>query len=119
MDTVILDKTGTLTAGRPEVTDVVASEGFTEDRVIALAASAEAESQHPVAAAVMRRAGTSDVLPCTDFASVSGEGVVCRIDGVETAVGNRELMDTVGADAEPLRDAYEALAKESKTCMFV
>ncbi len=119
VDTVVLDKTGTVTLGRPEVTDVICAEGFTEERVLELAASAEAESQHPVAAAVVRRAEGLSVPGRTDFRSVSGEGVVCSIGGTETAVGNRKLMDTVGADISGLDEVYERLSAAGKTCMFV
>lgn len=119
VDTVILDKTGTVTYGRPEVTDVVCADGLTEDRILELAASAEAESQHPVAAAVMRRAEGLSIPGRTGFRSVPGEGVACTIDGLETAVGNRRFMESLHADTSGLDRTYDGLSASGRTCMFV
>lgn len=119
MDTVFLDKTGTVTAGRPEVTDIVPADGIPADRVLALAARAESGSRHPAAQAVMRRAEGMDIPPCTGFRAVPGEGVVCTAEGIETAVGNMRLMTSLGVDISPVERAYHGLLAEEKTCMIV
>lgn len=117
VDAAILDKTGTITEGRPEVTDIVAADGSDEDTVLNFAAAAEADSQHPVAAAVVRRAGT--VPEHSDFASVTGEGVSCLSCGKRILVGSGSLMKSNGVDVSSLVPAYEKLSSEAKTCMYV
>jgi Cu+-exporting ATPase len=112
VDTLVIDKTGTLTEGRPKVTAVVAAPGFTEAEVVGLAAALERSSEHPLAAAVLaaaseRRLPLADV---TDFTSVTGEGVTGKVDGRRVRLGNAKLMAggkvnvaTLAADADRLR----------------
>ena len=95
IDTVVMDKTGTLTKGEPEVTDVV-TDGMTKTRLLALAAAVERESEHPLAAAVVRHAeerGVTRPGAPTDFLNVPGHGAGATVDGRRVPVGNRKLMD--------------------------
>ena len=124
--TVVLDKTGTVTEGRPSVTDMVlapaAAEPITsEDRLLQYAASLENSSEHPLGEAIVRRAKVYalPLLDATHFAALSGRGASARIGGIELAVGNEALMREHGVDVTPLRDRAEALAGEGKTPMYV
>ena len=99
IDTVVMDKTGTLTRGEPEVTDVVA-DGLDADEVLALAAAVERESEHPLAAAVVRHAEARGVpvLTAAGFRNVPGHGATAHVDGRRVLVGNRALMAAEGVD---------------------
>ncbi|UYG06408.1 copper-transporting P-type ATPase [Halomonas sp. M4R1S46] len=121
VDTLIVDKTGTLTEGRPRLQDVVAAEGFEEDQVLRLAATLERGSEHPLAAAIVQGAEERGVSPerYTDFESVTGKGVKGRVGEQAVALGNRALMEAEGIEAEALAERAEALRAEGKTAMFV
>ena len=95
VDTVIFDKTGTLTRGEPEVTDVVPAAGWTEDRLLALAASAERDSEHPLARAVVRAAGQRGLAlsEVSEFRAISGMGVRAVLDGRTVAVGSSRMVE--------------------------
>ena len=118
VDTVVVDKTGTLTAGRPEVTDVL---GGDADRVVALAAALEKGSEHPLADAVLRAAEArgAHVAEVADFQSVTGQGVTGSVDGIAIAVGNAALMATVRADITQVAEAAEDLRGTGCTAVFV
>src|SRR6185295_16775955 len=90
VDTLVVDKTGTLTEGKPRVSVVVAAEGFTEDEVLGLAASLERGSEHPLAAAIVSAAEDRKLglTKADGFQSVTGKGVTGRIDGRSVALGN-------------------------------
>ena len=120
IDVVILDKTGTITEGRPAVTDIVACD-MNENDLLAYAASAEADSQHPVAGAILKKAEELTIIPAphTDFESITGMGVRCRVDGHSVAVGNASLMTSDNVDVSSLEAEGTRLASEAKTCMFV
>ena len=120
IDVVILDKTGTITEGRPAVTDIVACD-MNENDLLAYAASAEADSQHPVAGAVLKKAEELTITPAphTDFESLTGMGVRCKVDGHSVAVGNASLMISDNVDVSSLEAEGTRLASEAKTCMFV
>ena len=120
VDVVILDKTGTITEGRPAVTDIVAND-MDENDLLAYAASAEADSQHPVAGAVLKKAEELTIIPAphTDFESITGMGVRCKVDGHSVAVGNASLMTSDNVDVSSLEAESTRLASEAKTCMFV
>ncbi len=120
IDVVILDKTGTITEGRPAVTDIVAC-NMNENDLLAYAVSAEANSQHPVAGAVLKKAEELAITPAphTDFESITGMGVRCRVNGHSVAVGNASLMTSDDVDISPLEAESTGLASEAKTCMFV
>jgi Cu+-exporting ATPase len=118
VDTLIVDKTGTLTEGRPELTDVVA-DGTDEKELLSLAASLERASEHPLAEAIVegakeRGAALRDV---TDFDAVTGKGVKGRVGGKMVVLGNRAMME--GIDLSALAERADALAGEGKTAMFV
>ena len=123
IDTVVVDKTGTVTEGRPTVTDVVAAPGSprTDDELLALAASLESSSEHPLADAIVRRAREAGLaLSRADgFASVTGRGAVATVSGHEVLAGNEALLAERGIDATPLRDHATRLAGEAKTPVYV
>ncbi len=114
VDTLVVDKTGTLTEGRPRLTDVRTAPGFAEDEAIALAASLERGSDHPLAAALLSAAkeGGMAVPPVEAFEAVAGKGVRGRVEGRAIVLGNRALVD---GDLGPLSADAEALGREGKT----
>ena len=121
VDTLIVDKTGTLTEGRPKLTDIVAVEGFDEGRLLSLAASLEKGSEHPLAEAIVegareRGAGIGNAV---DFEAITGKGVQGKIDGVSVSLGNRAMMEAMGLDTQPLRKQADMLRTDGKTAMFV
>ena len=119
--TVVLDKTGTITVGRPEVTDIVGVGGTTTDELLALAASAEHRSEHPLAAAIVRAARERDLAPgqAERFEAIPGRGIVCLVGGRQVAIGNETLMRERGVDVGPARRAMDELARSAKTVMIV
>ena len=119
VDQIILDKTGTITEGKPSMTDVVTAPGADRDELLRTALTAESDSQHPIAEAV--RNGCAGIVPTEhgDFTSVTGMGVVCTVEGARTAVGNLELMEAEGVDISPVSETYDTLTSQAKTCMFV
>jgi Cu+-exporting ATPase len=122
VDTLIVDKTGTLTEGRPELTDVVALGGVGEAEILSLAASLERGSEHPLAEAIVEGAAARaiEVMQASDFRAVTGKGVEGRVGGRAVALGNLALMRELGADGgEALADKADALRAEGKTAMFV
>lgn len=120
VDTIVLDKTGTITEGRPEVTDIYVPDGNTE-ALLAYAAAAEQDSEHPIAKAIKRRFETEGrpVPEHGDFESRTGNGVVCSVEGRRVAVGNAALMEGLGIDVSDLTDRYAELSAEAKTCVYV
>jgi Cu+-exporting ATPase len=121
VDTLVVDKTGTLTEGKPRVIAVVPAPGLVEDDLLSLAASLERSSEHPLAAAIVRAANERNLLTQepTDFASVTGEGVTGKIGGRSVALGNAKLMsglDIAFGDLEPTADA---LRSDGATALFV
>jgi Cu+-exporting ATPase len=121
VDTVVLDKTGTVTEGRPALTDVVALAPVDEPRVLALAAALERASEHPLAAAVVAGAaarGATAGFP-EAFTNFPGRGVAGTVDGVPVLVGNAALLAEWGVDAAPLAADAERLAGEGKTPVLV
>ncbi|WP_282847623.1 MULTISPECIES: copper-transporting P-type ATPase [Halomonadaceae] len=121
VDTLVVDKTGTLTEGRPRLQDVVAAEGFSEAQVLGLAATLERGSEHPLAAAIVQGAETREVSleRYTDFASITGKGVTGRVGERQVALGNRALMESLDIEASALTERAESLRAEGKTAMFV
>ncbi|MFC1606296.1 copper-translocating P-type ATPase, partial [Pseudomonadota bacterium] len=120
VDVLLLDKTGTLTEGRPTLTEIKAVEGFETDEVLALAAALERLSEHPLAAAIVAGAEARhlNLLPASDFASITGQGVTGRVDGRAVALGNRELMAALQVDTSSLADAAEVLRREGATVLW-
>ena len=120
IDTVVMDKTGTLTKGEPEVTDLVV-EGMDREQVLALAAAVERESEHPLAQAVARYADERDApgLRATGFRNVAGHGAVADVDGHRVAIGNLRLMDAETIDLGALGTRRDELASGGKTAVLV
>ncbi|MBV8449713.1 MAG: copper-translocating P-type ATPase [Hyphomicrobiales bacterium] len=118
IDTVVFDKTGTLTEGKPEVTDVLPKYGDAR-RLLALAAAAQAGSEHPLARAVLEKARGVERPPLHEFRAHPGQGVVARVGMDRVAVGNRRLMQEQGIEIAPLADAAEALEARGRTAVFV
>jgi Cu+-exporting ATPase len=121
VDVLVLDKTGTLTEGRPSLTDVVALGDAPEERVLALAAALERGSEHPLAEAILRGAEEREVdrLDAADFDAVTGKGVRGTVDGCAVALGNAALMEDLGVPASDAEDRLEALQGEGKTAMLL
>jgi len=121
VDTLVVDKTGTLTEGRPQLTAVVATKDYSEDEVLRLAASLERASEHPLAEAIVRGAERKGVpLSSADgFQSVTGKGVTGEVDGRKVALGNVKLLEMLAIPAEDLAQQAETLRTEGETAMFV
>ncbi|WP_314237269.1 heavy metal translocating P-type ATPase [Abiotrophia defectiva] len=121
VDAVVLDKTGTLTQGQPQVTDVLPLTGWTPDQLLALAAAAEVNSEHPLGQAIVAGARERELaLPeVTDFQSLTGFGIQVRLDQVTFYLGNRRLMQEQGLDLDQADDQAAALAAGGKTPLYV
>ncbi len=121
VDVLVVDKTGTLTEGKPALTDVGVVAGFSESDVLAMAAALEAPSEHPLAHAILEGAKARQVAfpAVADFLAVTGQGVRGTIAGVVVALGNADLMRAAGADPEPLAAQADSLRREAKTVMFL
>ena len=121
VDTLVIDKTGTLTEGKPALTGVEAADGFTGDEVLRLAAALEAMSEHPLAEAILRGAFKRGIKPAkvTGFAAITGQGVRGRVGETDAALGNARLMQSLGIDAGPLAQAAEARRNRGETVMFL
>lgn len=117
---VAVDKTGTVTQGRPELTDLILAEGMARNEVLRLVASVEAYSEHPIAEAIVRRAD-AEGLRLSDprnFQSVTGFGVVADVDGKTVLVGADRLMTREKVDFESLRESETNLAKSGRTALY-
>jgi len=121
VDTLVVDKTGTLTEGRPRLQEVVAVEGFDEEQVLGLAATLERGSEHPLAAAIIQGAEERGVAidRYSDFESVTGKGVKGRVGDRQVALGNQALMDALDVPAGALAEQAESLRAGGRTAMFV
>jgi Cu+-exporting ATPase len=121
VDAIVLDKTGTLTRGKPSVTDVVAANDFTEKELLRLAAAVEVGSEHPLAGAIVARARERGLeLPKAQaFESVTGKGAKAVVEGREVLVGNRAMMDTTNVSPDGLAERAADLARGGATPMFV
>ena len=121
VDTLVVDKTGTLTEGKPRLVTVTPTDGFDEAALLRAAASLERGSEHPLAAAIVGGAQERGValIEATGFASVTGKGVRGSVDGKEVALGNRAMMDEVSVDATAMAERAEALRGDGQTVMFV
>lgn len=121
VDTLVVDKTGTLTEGRPRLVSVVAREGADESHMLSLAAALERGSEHPLAQAIV--AGSEErgasFLKSESFDSITGKGVKGMVDGKRVALGNWALMEELGTDPSALRENADALRAEGQTVMFV
>jgi len=119
---VVLDKTGTLTAGKPKITDVVAAKGFTQDQIIGLDAAAEEKSSHPLSLAVLEEAKKRKVSvskKVEQFKNLAGHGVEARVSGRHVLVGTVKLMNDRKVDLKPLQKDIDRLLSEGKTIMIL
>jgi len=121
VDTLVVDKTGTLTEGKPALTEVVAAEGFDESSVLQIAASLERGSEHPLAEAIVSAARERDLemRDIEDFDSVTGQGVTGDLEGRRVALGNAALMKAEGVDVDALAERAEELRGQGRTAMFL
>lgn len=121
VDTLIVDKTGTLTEGRPTLVAVLPESGFAEDEILRLAATLERGSEHPLAEAIVTGALQRNVElgKATDFEAVTGKGVKGNVDGKAVALGNLKLVEELGIEANELTNEAGARRDEGETVMFV
>ena len=117
---VAVDKTGTLTAGRPELTDFEVTEGFERADVLALVAAVEARSEHPVAEAIVAAARQEGISPAaaSDFAAEAGYGVAATVDGRTVAIGADRYMAKLGLDVAPFADKARAMGEKARTPLY-
>jgi len=117
----VVDKTGTLTEGKPRLTTVIPAEGFDEGQLLQSVASLEKASEHPLAAAILTGAKEKNIelVEVTDFQSVTGKGVTGTLHGRRIGIGNTALMQDLGAKPESLKDRAEGLQKQGQTVMFI
>jgi P-type Cu+ transporter len=121
VDTLVVDKTGTLTEGRPRLTSVVVAEGFDEAAVLGMVAGLEAGSEHPLAAAILAGTKERGIVPdpVTNFQAVTGKGITGVVGGKSVGVGNAALMGLLGAKVSGLGARAETLRGEGQTVMLV
>jgi len=121
LDTVVLDKTGTITEGQPRVTDVVANGSLTEGEILRLAASAEKGSEHPLGEAIVEAAEAQDLTldEAEDFEAVAGQGIVVSLDGQQVLLGNRTLMAKQGVDVSAAEAEVDRLQAEGKSTVLL
>ncbi len=121
VDTLVCDKTGTLTVGKPRLTGVVAANGFREDDILQLGASLERASEHPLAAAIVGSAEERklQLLPVTDFQSETGKGVHGKVNGKAVAIGNRKLLESLNINPGALDEQATKQRAEGETVMYV
>jgi Cu+-exporting ATPase len=121
VDTLIVDKTGTLTEGKPKLTDVVALGGFGEDEVLSLAAAIEQGSEHPLADAIVEGARERKLVfaPADDFEAVNGKGVSGTVGPRKIVLGNARFLGELGIDAGPLAERADALREDGRSAVLV
>jgi Cu+-exporting ATPase len=121
VNTLVVDKTGTLTEGKPKLTDVVPATNFEENMVLRLAASLEKGSEHPLAAAIVKGAEEMGVTLTSgnDFQSITGKGVAGTVDGRKVLLGNRRLLEDFSVSSGEMDAKVAAMSKEGKTAMYV
>lgn len=117
IDVVVMDKTGTLTKGEPEVTDVIA-DGFDQAELLRLVAAVERESEHPLAEAIVRRADDLDGVRAERFENVPGHGAIAHVNGRRVVVGNRRLLEREGIDLGSLAARRDELAATGRTAVL-
>jgi Cu+-exporting ATPase len=121
INTIVFDKTGTITEGKPEVTDVITTSEVTRERLLQIAASGEKGSEHPLGEAIVRGAEKEQLefLKVNRFEAIPGQGITVDIDGIQTLIGNRKLMDERSISLAELEKESDRLAGEGKTPMYV
>ena len=118
---IILDKTGTITEGKPQVTDIIVVEDTTKDKVLKMAASAEKGSEHPLGKAILNEAKNRNMnlLKMSDFKSLTGLGISAEIDNIKVLLGNKKLMDKYSISLKKLEKESDDLAHNGKTPMYI
>jgi P-type Cu+ transporter len=121
VDTLVLDKTGTVTEGKPRLTAIVAAQGFDQADVLQAAASLENSSEHPLASAIIAAAKERgiELVAASDFMSITGKGILGLVNGKRIGIGNIALMRQVGAVCDGLHDQAESLRKDGQTVVFI
>jgi Cu+-exporting ATPase len=121
VDTLVVDKTGTLTEGKPKLVSIEPADDFEGQKLLRLAATLERGSEHPLAAAIVKGAEERGIaLGSADgFESITGQGVRGRVDGLQVVLGNRKLLDDLGIDAGAVAERAESLRRDGQTVMFV
>lgn len=121
IDTIIFDKTGTITEGKPEVTDIIALHEIDEARLLQLAASAEKGSEHPLGEAIVRNADQKNLkaLPIDEFEAITGQGIKVAIEGMSLLIGNLKLMTEKNISVEAVKKESDLLANQGKTPMYI
>ncbi|MGI6731646.1 MAG: heavy metal translocating P-type ATPase [Anaerovoracaceae bacterium] len=121
IDAIVFDKTGTITEGKPEVTDVIIAEGVNGKHFLQMAASAEKGSEHPLAEAIVRKAEEEglDFLKVSSFEAIPGKGIQVEVDGIQVLLGNKKLMDEKNISLASLEKQSDRLAGEGKTPMYI
>jgi P-type Cu+ transporter len=121
VDTLVVDKTGTLTEGKPTLVSIVATDGFHEHETLRLAASLERASEHPLAEAIVRGAEERELelVKTEDFQSVTGKGVTGQVEGHSVALGNIKLLESLGIDAGDLPQQADTLRADGQTVMLL
>ncbi|MCZ6918332.1 MAG: heavy metal translocating P-type ATPase [Gemmatimonadetes bacterium] len=121
VDTLVVDKTGTLTVGKPKLVELVAADGWNESELLSLGAAVERGSEHPLAAAILAAAAERavDVPHAASFTSATGKGVQATVDGRKVALGNRVFMDEIGVDVAAWNEQAEGMRADGQTVMYL
>ncbi len=121
VDTLVVDKTGTLTEGKPKLTELIAVESVTDTELLQVAASLEKASEHPLAGAILSAAREKkiELVAMDGFESVTGKGVKGTLKGKQVAIGNVALMNNLGASPDALKTEAESLQKDGRTVMYI
>ena len=121
LDTIVLDKTGTITVGKPSLTDLLPLGAFNRSDLLQLIASAEQHSEHPLAQAILEAAEEEglDLLPVSHFKAIVGRGLLAQVEGRQLLVGNESLMEEKNIDSSTFQEQLLELSQEGKTAMFV
>ena len=121
IDTLVVDKTGTLTEGKPKLVNIVAAEGYDEETILRLGAGLERGSEHPLAAAIVKGAEERNISPAAvgGFNSITGKGVAGTVENRQVAIGNGKLLEELRVAAPSLTEKAEALHRDGQTAMYV
>ena len=120
INTVVLDKTGTITEGKPKVTDIVTANGATEQQLLEIAASIEKPSEHPLSTAIVEKANENNIIlkDVSEFSSISGRGIAAMIDGQQYIAGNLGMMNDNQINTDILKDVSDTFAEDGKTSLY-
>lgn len=121
INTIVFDKTGTITQGKPEVTNIITSADISQERLLQIAASGEKGSEHPLGEAIVKYAQKQNIefLKTSHFEAIPGHGIEVDMDGIKTLIGNRKLMNERNILLENLESSADQLASEGKTPMYI